>query len=74
VHFSDFEPDLFSAAHANLNSDDGVMFAFKFAMIQSEPAITKITMSTPNASASTLLVLSGPEVSAGRTPDEFLSG
>jgi len=31
-------------------------------MIHSDPPTTKVTMSTPNASASTLLVLSGPVV------------
>ena len=43
-------------------SPDGIMSSFKSAMIHSEPATTRITMSTPNASASTLLVLSGPVV------------
>jgi hypothetical protein len=37
-----------------------IMLAFRLAMIQSEPATTRVTMSTLNASASTLFVLSGP--------------
>ena len=41
-------------------SPDGIMLAFKSPMIHSEPPTTSATMSTPNASASTLLVLSGP--------------
>jgi hypothetical protein len=47
-----------------ISSPDGVgiMFALRLAMIQSEPAITSATMSTPKASARTLLVLSGPVV------------
>src|SRR5262249_11361154 len=40
----------------------GIMFAFRLAMITSDPARTRNTMSTPKASASTLLVLSGPVV------------
>src|SRR5665213_951989 len=39
-----------------------IMLWFRFAMIHSEPAISRKTMSTPKASASTLLVLSGPVV------------
>jgi hypothetical protein len=35
------------------------MLSFRFVMIQSDPETTTITMSRPNASASTLLVLSG---------------
>src|ERR1700722_1047578 len=45
-----------------IRSPDGIMFVFRLAMIHTEPAITSKTMSTPNASASTLLVLSGPVV------------
>ncbi len=42
---------------------DGIsMFWFISAMIHIEPATTTNTMSTPKASASTLLVLSGPVV------------
>ncbi len=40
----------------------GIMLPFRFVMIKSEPATTKVTMSKPNASASTLFVLSGPVV------------
>jgi hypothetical protein len=47
-----------------MRSVDIVMFAFKSLMIHKEPATTRVTMSMPNASASTLLVLSGPVVSA----------
>jgi hypothetical protein len=43
-----------------ISSAGGIMFSFKLDMIQSEPATTSVTMSTPNASASTLLVLSDP--------------
>ena len=35
------------------------MLSLKLVMTQSEPATTMVTMSTPNASASTLFVLSG---------------
>jgi hypothetical protein len=49
------------------------MFWSKFVMIHSEPAITTATISTPNASASTLFVLSGPDVMCRKTPDEFPS-
>jgi hypothetical protein len=46
-----------------IGSPDGiVMFAFKSAMIHIVPATTTNTMRTPKASASTLLVLSGPLV------------
>src|SRR5665213_2934988 len=38
------------------------MWWLRFAMIHSEPPITSTTMRTPNASAMTLLVLSGPVV------------
>ena len=38
------------------------MLAFMCAMIQIVPTITRNTISTPNASARTLLVLSGPLV------------
>jgi hypothetical protein len=48
-----------------ISSGGGMMFSFKLDMIQSEPATTSVTMSTPNASASTLLVLSGPVVITG---------
>ena len=36
------------------------MFSLRSAMIQIEPAATRSTMRMPNASARTLLVLSGP--------------
>lgn len=39
-----------------------IIFSFKFAMITSDPPRTSNTMSTPNASARILLVLSGPVV------------
>jgi hypothetical protein len=45
-----------------ISSAGGVMPSFRFVMIHNDPAATMITMSTPNASASTLLVLSGPVV------------
>ena len=45
-----------------ISSVGGIMLSFRFVMIQSDPATTRVTMSTPNASASTLLVLSGPVV------------
>src|SRR5882672_4787312 len=45
-----------------ISSGGGIILSFKFAIIHSEPATTSVTMSTPNASASTLLVLSGPVV------------
>ncbi len=46
-----------------IGSADGIsMLAFISAMIHIEPATTTNTMSTPKASASTLLVLSGPVV------------
>jgi hypothetical protein len=48
-----------------ISSAGGIMFSFKLDMIHSEPAATIVTMSTPNASASTLLVLSGPVVITG---------
>ena len=38
------------------------MLAFMWLMMNSEPATTRNTMSTPKASAITLLVLSGPVV------------
>jgi hypothetical protein len=40
----------------------GIVPLLRLLMIYSEPATTRITMSTPNASASTSLVLSGPVV------------
>ena len=43
-------------------SDGSIMFAFISAMIHIVPATTTNTMRTPKASASTLLVLSGPLV------------
>ena len=46
----------------SISSAGGIMLSFRSAMIHSEPTTTRITMSTPNASASTLLVLSGPVV------------
>lgn len=39
-----------------------VMFRFMFVMIHSEPAMINRTIRTPNASAMTLLLLSGPVV------------
>jgi hypothetical protein len=45
-----------------ISSAGGIMLAFKSDMIHSDPATTRVTMSTPNASASTLFVLSGPVV------------
>jgi hypothetical protein len=36
------------------------MFSLRLATIHTEPASIKVTMRTPNASANTLLVLSGP--------------
>ena len=45
-----------------ISSAGAVMLSFRFVMIQSDPAITRKTMRMPNASASTLLVLSGPVV------------
>ena len=41
-------------------ADAGIMFALRWAMIHSEPETTSVTTSSPKASASTLLVLSGP--------------
>jgi hypothetical protein len=41
-----------------MSSADGIMLSFRLVMIQSDPATTRITMSTPNASANTLLVSS----------------
>ena len=38
----------------------GIMLPFRSAMIHSDPATTRNTISTLNATASTLLVLSGP--------------
>src|SRR5580698_6284338 len=45
-----------------ISSADGIMLAFRFVMIKSDPPITRITMSIPKANASTLFVLSGPVV------------
>ena len=50
------------------------MFSFKLAMITSDPTRTSNTMSTPNASARMLLVLSGPVVMWRRTPGALPSG
>ena len=44
----------------SMMADAGIMFALRFAMIQSDPPTTSVTIKTPKASASTLLVLSGP--------------
>ena len=41
-------------------ADAGSMFALRLAMIQSDPPTMSMAMRTPKASASTLLVLSGP--------------
>ena len=38
------------------------MLSFRSAMIRSDPTTTRATINTPNASAITLLVLSGPVV------------
>ena len=47
----------------SISSADGIiMFWLRSAMIHTEPAITKTMISTPKASASTLLVSSGPLV------------
>ena len=40
----------------------GVMFWWRLLMIQSDPTMINMTISTPKASASTLLALSGPVV------------
>lgn len=45
-----------------ISSVCAAIFSFKLAMITSDPASTRNTMSTPNASARILLVLSGPVV------------
>lgn len=45
-----------------IRSCDGIKLSFRFVMIQSDPTTTRKTMSMPNASASTLLVLSDPVV------------
>jgi hypothetical protein len=45
-----------------IGSPEGIMFAVMSLMIHSEPATTRKTIRTPNASARTLLVLSGPVV------------
>src|SRR5262245_30170456 len=45
-----------------ISSAGGIRLLLKSNMIHSDPATTMVTMSTPNASASTLLVLSGPVV------------
>ena len=45
-----------------ISSVCAAIFSFKLAMITSDPASTRNTMSTPNASARILLVLSGPLV------------
>jgi hypothetical protein len=49
----------FTAVHS---SSGDIILAFRLAMIRSEPATTKVTMSTPNASTGTLFVLSGAVV------------
>src|SRR5215467_8399391 len=46
----------------SISSRPGISMLLRSVMIHSEPATTRNTMSTPNASASTLLVLSGPVV------------
>src|SRR5262249_4726525 len=40
--------------------DIGIMLAWRLAMIQMEPVMTRKTISTPKASAMILFVLSGP--------------
>jgi hypothetical protein len=45
-----------------IDSADIIMLVFRSVMIQSDPTTTRNTMSTPNASARTLLVLSGAVV------------
>src|SRR5579864_4864753 len=46
----------------SISSGGGIMFSLRLVMIHSEPATTTTTMKMPNASASTLFVLSGPVV------------
>src|SRR5215831_886778 len=46
----------------SISSRPGIRVLLRSVMIYSEPATTRNTISTPNASASTLLVLSGPVV------------
>jgi hypothetical protein len=41
-------------------SAGGAMSAFGFVVVQSDPAIVRVTVRIPKANASTLLVLSGP--------------
>jgi len=43
-----------------IGSAEGVILASGFFVIQSDPAVTRVTMSMPKANASTLLGLSGP--------------
>jgi hypothetical protein len=43
-----------------INSAEGIMSASGFVVIQSDPAVTRVTMSMPKANASMLLGLSGP--------------
>src|SRR5882757_9418856 len=45
-----------------ISSGPGIMPSFRSAMIRSDPTTTRATINTPNASAITLLVLSGPVV------------
>src|SRR3984893_1920248 len=45
-----------------ISSAAGIILSFRSAMIKSDPTTTRATISTPNASAITLLVLSGPVV------------
>ena len=45
-----------------ISSAGHIMLSFRLVMIQSDPTTTRNTMRMPNASASTLLALSGPVV------------
>src|SRR6266581_1761497 len=55
-------PRLFEKPAAQPHAHDSGFHPCAELRMHSEPAATMITMSTPNASASTLLVFSGPEV------------
>src|ERR1700722_14739142 len=45
-----------------ISSAEGVILAFGCVVIQSDPAVTRVTVRIPKANASTLLVLYGPVV------------
>ena len=49
----------FSYRCISMMADIGIMFAFRLAMIQSEPETTSVTINRPKMSAITLFVLSG---------------